>query len=76
MPLTIDDFRVPKFVKQPERYPFGEDKKDKFYATTGDEHTRRYRSGKFPQQGYNVNDNKSIPADQNINSEDYSLRPY
>ena len=76
MTLSIDDFRVPKFVKAPERYPFGEDRKDKFYATTGTEHTRRYRSGKFPQQGYNVNDNKSTPSEQSINNDEYTLRPY
>ena len=79
MPLTIDDFRVPKFVKQVERKPFGEDKKDKFHATDNklsELNSRRYRDGTFPQQGYNVNDNKNEPTDQNINSDEYLLRPY
>ncbi len=80
MPLSIEDFQVPKFIKQPERLPFGEDSKDKFYATdneiVGIGNDRRYRDGTFPQQGYNVNDNKNEPSDQNINSDEYSLRPY
>lgn len=76
MPLSIEDFQLPKFVTQIERKPFGEDLNDKFYATTGDSHTRRYRSGSFPQQGYNVNDNKKEPLEVNINSEAYTLRPY
>lgn len=80
MPLSIEDFKVPKFVKQAERKPFGEDTKDKFYATDntlkGIGNERRYRSGSFPQQGYNVNDNKAVPSDININSDNYTVRPY
>lgn len=79
MPLSIEDFQVPKFVKQIERKPFGEDRKDKFYATDNnlvEDNSRRYRDGTFPQQGYNVNDNKSEPSDQNINADEYTLRPY
>jgi len=76
MPLSIDDFRYPKFVKQNKRYPFGEDKKDKFYATTGDSHIRRYKLGSFPQQGYNPNSNVVEPKDININTEEYTLPPY
>ena len=79
MPLSIEDFQEPKFVKQIERKPFGEDRKDKFYATDNNLETlnlRRYRNGTFPQLGYNVNDNKNKPSDQNINSDEYTLRPY
>ena len=78
MPLSIEDFQTPKFVKQKERYPFGEDRKDKFYATDNnlvELNSRRYRDSTFPQQGYNVNDNKE-PSDQNVNSDEYTLRPY
>lgn len=73
MPLSIEDFRVPKFIKAPETFPFGEDKKDKFYATTGDNHIRRYRNGSFPQQGYNPNANVIEPRDVNINKDEYTL---
>ena len=76
MPLSIEDFRVPKFVEKPVIYPFGENKKDKFYATTGDGYIRRYRSGSFPQQGYNPNADVAEPKDVNINSDEYTLPPY
>ena len=79
MPLSIEDFQEPKFVKQIERKPFGEDRKDKFFATDDIKevlNSRRYKDSTFPQQGYNVNDNKAEPADQNINADEYTLRSY
>jgi len=77
VPLTIEDFKEPKFVKQAERKPFGENTKDKFYATDDTNevlNSRRYKDGTFPQQGYNVNDNTNEPIKQNVNSDEFSLR--
>ncbi len=76
MPISIDAFRFPKFSKYKPTYPFGENPKDKYYETTGDTHTRLYRSGSFPQQGYNPHLNQAEPKKININTEEYTLPPY
>jgi hypothetical protein len=76
MPLSIEDFKYPKFTKIVPKVPFGESTADKFYATTGDNHTRRYKSGSFPQAGYNPNLNQATPRDINVNKDDYTLPPY
>jgi hypothetical protein len=75
MPISLDEFRFPKFIKIKESYPFGENPKDKFLNTAN--YPRRYRgeSG-FPQPGYNPNSGVSNPRDIDINSDDLTLPPY
>ena len=76
MPISMDAFAYPEFVKYKPLLPFGENKQDKFYATTGDSHKRRYKNGSFPQQGYNPHLNQAKPRKININKDDYTLPPY
>jgi len=76
MPIDMSAFATPKFIKYKISYPFSENRKDKFYATTGDNHLRRYRDGSFPQNGYNPNANVAEPKKVNINNDDYTLPPY
>jgi hypothetical protein len=76
MPISIDAYRFPEFVKYKPQMPFTEDPKAKFYATSGEGHFRYYRSGMFPQQGYNPHLNQAKPKKININVDDFTLPPY
>jgi len=76
MPISMDAYRFPEFVKYKPKLPFIEDSKAKFYATSGEDHLRRYRSGSFPQQGYNPHLNQARVKNININVDDYTLPPY
>lgn len=74
MPIPIEDFMYPKFIKYKTRYPISENKKDRFYDFSSD--TRSYRSGDFPQPGYNPNHNSTRVEKVRVNSDDISLKPY
>lgn len=76
MPLSIEDFREPKFIRWQEKKPFGENVKDKFYATSDRPRSYRSEDGAFPQPGYNPNANQVTPRKVNINTDNLTLPPY
>ncbi len=76
MPISIDEYRFPRFVTVKEKKPFTEDVKAKFLDASLNNPTRRYRQDTFPQQGYNTNSNKAIITPINLDSDDITLPPY
>lgn len=74
MPIPIEDFREPKFVRYKTRYPISEDKLDRFYKF--ETNPRSYRGGEFKQAGYNPN-HQSVSVERvNLRSDDLTLKPY
>ena len=75
MPLSIEDFREPKFIRWKEKKPFGENIKDKFYELS--DRPRSYRSddGTFPQEGYVPSRNQATPRKVNLAVDNVTLQP-
>ncbi|MBV5346645.1 hypothetical protein JZU46_00210 [bacterium] len=76
MPISIDEFRFPKFVVYRQKNPFTEDVRAKFDDANLNTPIRRYRQDSFPQQGYNTNSNKANIVNINLNRDDITLPPY
>jgi hypothetical protein len=78
MPISLEEYRLPKFIKIKEEKPFSYNSSDKFYSTKDKEQYRRFRSenGDFLQQGYNPSHNVSMVKKININTDDYTLPRY
>ena len=71
MPISIEEYANPKWIKQRERYPLSYDKKDRYYNFASD--LRGYRGGlKLP--GYNPSHNSITIERINLESDDISLR--
>lgn len=76
MPISIDEYKFPKFVTVKEKTPFTEDTKAKFMDASANNPVRRYRGDSFPQQGYNPNSNRANVRDVNLDKDEYTLPPY
>lgn len=76
MPISIDEYRFPRFVTYREKQPYSEDVNAKFLDASLNNPIRRYRQDTFPQQGYNPNANKAIITPINLDTEDLTLPPY
>lgn len=76
MPISMDEYKFPKFVTVKEKKPYSEDAKAKYLDASLNNPLRRYRQDTFPQQGYNPNSNKAVITPVNTDSEDYTLPPY
>lgn len=75
MPISIEEYRVPKFIRIRPTYPFTDDPKAKYID--GNDRPRSYKGRtQFPQQGYNPHSNRATPEHININTEDLILPPY
>lgn len=74
MPIPIEDFKEPKWIRYQERYPMSYDKSDRFHRF--EDEPRSYRGGAFKQPGYNVNHDTTALERVNINSDNISLRGY
>jgi hypothetical protein len=75
MPISIDEYREPKWIRFRERYGVGgsTNKKDRFYKF--ESNPRAYRGGVFKQPGYNPN-HQSISIEKvNLESDDITLKP-
>ncbi len=82
MPVPIEAYAEPRFIKYRERYPMSYNKRDKFLNTIAQTHTaERYngdvdaRNG-WKQAGYNTNDNSTRVQRINMYTDNVSLRPY
>lgn len=75
MPISIEEFREPSFIKHRTRYPLSEDKKDRFYKFETNPRSYRGEGITFPQAGYNPN-HQSIRVEKiNLTTDDYTLKP-
>ena len=75
MPISIEEFREPKFITPKPKLPFGENSKDKFLDFTTRPRNYRGRDNVpgFKQEGYNPNSGIAVPRDVNLNSDDLTL---
>lgn len=72
MPISIEDYREPKFIKYKTRYPLSEDSNDRFYKF--ETNPRSYRGGAFKQPGYNPKHNSTRVEQINVNSDGITIR--
>lgn len=75
MPISIDDFRFPRFIRSREKKPFTEDAKAKFMDGTSFNGLRRFQNEDFPQAGYNSSANLSSIRKINLDKDDFTLPP-
>lgn len=76
MPISIDEYKFPKFVVVKEKQPYSENVSDKFLDASANNPLRRYRQDAFPQQGYNPNTNRAIVVPINLDKDEITLPPY
>lgn len=75
MPISIDEYRFPRFVRITEKKPFIEDSKAKFMDGTYNG-LRRFQGEVIPQPGYNVEANSTTVRRINTDKDDLTLPPY
>ncbi len=75
MPISIDEFREPHFIKLLTRWPMSYDKKDRFINfAVADLRTYRGAEG-FKQPGYNKDQNSTHIEKINLYTDDITLKP-
>jgi hypothetical protein len=80
MPLSLDDFRNPKWTKLEKRYPMSYDEKDKYNEVNPKHEAKRYpgdegREGGWKQAGYNPNHNSTTVERIVVRSDNIQLKP-
>ncbi len=75
MPVSMSDYRVPRWVSAQnlDQATLSRDDKERFYKFDTD--PRGWRDG-FKQPGYNPNHNSSTLERVNINRDNITLKPY
>lgn len=76
MPIPIEDFAAPKWIRMRERYTIAgmENKRDIFMKF--EQYPRSYRGGVYPQPGYNVNHNSTRIERIRLDTDDVTLKGY
>ncbi len=75
MPISLDEYREPKWIRHRKRYTIAghTDAKSRFMKF--EQYPRNYRGGIYPQAGYNPN-NQAIRVEKiNLERDDYTLKP-
>lgn len=80
MPISIEEFKLPAFIKYQERYPYSYDKKDRYNDVNPivfAERSARYnQDGVVKQAGYNPHHQSTRVERINLRSDDITLKPY
>jgi hypothetical protein len=81
MPVSLEEYRAPSWVRLQERYPMSYDKEDRFNEICPRHHPSRYmgsegREGGWKQAGYNPNHQSTQMERIRIRSDDITLKPY
>lgn len=82
MPVPIEAYVEPRFVKYRERYPMSYNKRDKYINTVPQKRELSRHNGNpddnngWKQAGYNPNDDSTRIQRINLYTENISLRPY
>lgn len=80
MPISIDEYALPRWVRVRERYTVAgiENQKAKFSEIVHDtaNNKRKYRHGVWLQPGYNPNHNSTRVESTRLDSDDYTLKGY
>lgn len=81
MPIPIEEYRTPSWIKIEERYPWSDDKEDRFNEICPRHYAGRYRGdigreGGWKEAGYNPNHNSTtIETLGNIRRDNIILKP-
>ena len=78
MPIPIEEFAIPRFVKIETRYPMSYDKRDRFNEICPRNNITRYGYGSrngWKQAGYNPNHNSTVLERIDVRSDNIILRP-
>lgn len=81
MPVSINDYAKPRFIKLEERYPMSYDKEDRFNEICPRHHAGRYRGkegreGGWKQAGYNPNHQSTTLERIRVRADNVTLKPY
>lgn len=76
MPIPIEAFVNPKWIRLQERYTIAGIENAKARFIDFENYPRNYRDGVFPQAGYNVNHNSIRVERVNLKNDDITLLPY
>lgn len=76
MPIPIEDYATPKWIRFRERYTIAGIEDAKAVFVDFDQYPRSYRDGVYPQAGYNVNHNSTRVEKINLRNDDITLKPY
>jgi hypothetical protein len=81
MPISLDEFSNPKWIRYQERYPMSYVKQDRFNEINPMHFAGRYpgsvgREGGWKEAGYNPHHQSTRIEHFNIRSDDITLLPY
>ena len=81
MPISIDAYRNPQWIRQEEKYPISYDKEDRYNEICPRHNAARYpgtegREGGWKQAGYNPNHQSTQIERIRVRSDDITLKPY
>ena len=79
MPVSIEEYAKPSFVKHDTRYPLVPDKKARFNTVCPRDNMGRYNGDPdtgWKQPGYNPNHNSTRVEHINLTTDEVSIRPY
>jgi hypothetical protein len=81
MPISIEEFQLPSFIRLQEKYPLSYNKLDRYNEIYPPNFEDRYNhnegeSGGFKQAGYNPNHQSTRVERVNLKSETITLKPY
>lgn len=74
MPVPMEAYSTPYWIRYKERYPMSYNKKDRYVKF--EEEPRSYRGGGFKLPGYNPNHNSTRIEKPPLESENIQLKPY
>lgn len=77
MPIPIEEFATPRFIKLEPRYPMSYDKRDRFNEIFPEHNVQRYGFGSrdgWKQAGYNPNHQSTSIEKIDVRSDNISLR--
>ena len=81
MPIPIEDYATPSFIRHKERYPLSDNKEDRFNEINPRHFAGRYpgeegREGGWKQPGYNPNHQTVSKERIRVRSDNLIIRPY
>jgi hypothetical protein len=81
MPIPIEEYAQPRFLKIPDRWPMSYDKSDRFNEINPRHNVRRYmgsegREGGWKAPGYNPNHDSTSLERINLRTDNMTYRPY
>lgn len=81
MPIPIEEFATPSFVRLQDRYPMSYNKEDRYNEICPRHSALRYvgdegREGGWKQAGYNPNHQSTRVEKIKVRTEDLTLKPY